>query len=115
MMKKLNRRGFTVVELILSFVFVFIVAFGMYELIFNYRTRQNEESIKAQLNDYTNEITLAIQNDIFQRTLKNIDYCTISGSLIDECLVLYFNDGTNKQLSVESDYKVYNGESYSIF
>ena len=113
-MKKLNRRGFTVVELTLSFLFVFTVAFGMYELVFNYRSRQNEESIKSQLTDYTNQVTLAIQGDIAERTLKSIDYCTVNGALIDRCLVLYFNDGTSKKLAIESDYKVYQGEVYNI-
>ena len=71
-MRKLDNKGFTVVELTLSFIFVFTIAFSMYELLFNYRVRQNEESIKSQMMDYKNEVTLAIQNDINEKTLKNI-------------------------------------------
>ena len=56
-MRKLDNKGFTVVELTLSFIFVFTIAFSMYELLFNYRVRQNEESIKSQMMDYKNEVS----------------------------------------------------------
>ena len=113
-MKKLNNKGFTVVELTLSFLFVFTLAFSMYELLFNYRTKQNEEAIKAELVDYSNQVVLAIQNDISERTLKNIDYCMAGGSVIDKCLLLNFNDSTTKQLSVEKRDYEYDGELYKI-
>jgi len=115
MMKKLNRDGFTVIELLLSFLFAFVVAFAMYGLIFNYRVRLNEESIKNQLRDYTNQVTLAIQNDITERVLKDIDYCTFDdGTIIDRCLILHFNDGEMKKLSVEAGTKEYDGQIYDI-
>lgn len=113
-MKKLNNKGFTVVELILSFLFVFTLAISMYQLLSNYRDKQQEESIKSQLIDYKNEVTLAIQNDISDRTLKKIDYCINGGKVVDRCLVLYFNDGTTKQLAVEKGTKEYDGEEYDI-
>lgn len=113
-MKKLNNKGFTVVELTLSFVLVFTLAFSMYQLLFNYRVKQNEESIKAQLTDYRDQVTLAIQNDISDKKLKNIDYCMMGSNVVDRCLVLNFNDGTSKQLAVEKGIKTYNGEDYDI-
>ena len=111
-MRKLNNKGFTVVELTLSFIFVFTIAFSMYELLFNYRVRQNEESIKSQLMDYRTEVTLAIQNDINEKTLKNIEYCKQGTNVIDRCLVLNFNDNTSKQLAVEETTTVYDGNLY---
>ena len=111
-MRKLDNRGFTVVELTLSFIFVFTIAFSMYELLFNYRVRLNEESIKSQLMDYRNEITLAIQNDINEKTLKNIEYCKQGSNIIDRCLVLNFNDNTSKQLAVEDGTTEYDGNLY---
>lgn len=106
-MKKLNNKGFTVIELTVSFLFVFMVAFSMYQLLYNYRVRQNEESIKSQMIDYKNQVTLAIQNDINEKTLKYIDYCTEGGKRTSKCIVLYFNDNTSKQLSIEERKKVY--------
>ena len=111
-MRKLDNKGFTVVELTLSFIFVFTIAFSMYELLFNYRVRQNEESIKSQMMDYKNEVTLAIQNDINEKTLKNIDYCKQGSNIIDRCLVLNFNDNTSKQLAVEDSVTEYDGNIY---
>ena len=113
-MKKLNNKGMTIIELTLSFVFVFTLAFSMYQLLFNYRVKQMEESMKSQLIDYRNQIVLEIQNDISEKSLKSIDYCTNGGRVVDRCLVLYFNDGTTKQLAVEKGYKEYDGDEYEI-
>ena len=113
-MKKLNNKGMTIIELTLSFIFVFTLAFSMYQLLFNYRVKQNEESIKAQMLDYKNQVTMAIQNDISEKRLKSIDYCTNGGKVVDRCLILYFNDGTTKQLAVEKGTKEYDGDEYEI-
>ena len=114
-MKKLNNNsGFTIIELILSFVFVFTLAFSTYEIIFNYKEKRDQESYRTQMNDYKNEVTLAIQKDITERTLNNIDYCYNNAKLIEKCLVLSFNDGTKKQLSIESTPKEYDGETKNV-
>ena len=113
-MKKLNNKGFTIVELIVSFLFVFMLAFSMYELLFSYRTKQNEESIKAQLIDYKNQVTLAIQGDIYDKKLKNIDYCSYGTTVKDRCIILNFNDGTSKQLAIEEGTRTIDGEEYPI-
>lgn len=113
-MKKLNNKGFTIVELIVSFLFVFMLAFSMYELLFSYRTKQNEESIKAQLIDYRNQVTIAIQNDIYDKKLKNIDYCAYGTTVKDRCIILNFNDNTSKQLAIEEGTRTIGGEEYPI-
>ena len=70
-MKRINNQsGFTVIELVLSFVFVFTIALSMFELLFNYRQRRDEESVRLQMQDYSSEITLAIQKDIINHFLK---------------------------------------------
>ena len=107
-MKRINNQsGFTVIELVLSFVFVFTIALSMFELLFNYRQRRDEESVRLQMQDYSSEITLAIQKDITERVLKSIDYCKSNNKIIPNCLKLYFNDNTNKELSVEEDTTTY--------
>lgn len=113
-MKKLNNKGFTVVELVVSFIFVFTMAFAMYELLYNYRVKQNEESIKSQLIDYKNQVTLAIQNDIYDKKLKTIDYCNYGSTVKDKCIVLNFNDNTSKQLAIEEGTRLIDGEEYPI-
>ena len=113
-MKKLNdQSGFTIIELVLSFVFVFTIAFSMYQLVFNYKEKRDQESLSAMMTDYKNEVTLAVQRDINDRILKRIDYCTNGSEVIEKCLVLYFNDGTKKQLSVESEKVEYEGEEFN--
>ncbi len=106
-MKKMNNKGFTIIELTLSFVFVFTLAFSMFQLLYNYRVKQDSESMKSQMLDYKNQITLAIQNDINNKKLRLIDYCKSGGVITNRCLVLHFNDGTTKQLSVEDSTTIY--------
>lgn len=106
-MKKMNNKGFTIIELTLSFVFVFTLAFSMFQLLYNYRVKQNNKSMRSQMVDYKNQVTLAIQNDINNKKLRLIDYCKSGGIVTGKCLVLHFNDGTTKQLSVEETTTVY--------
>lgn len=106
-MKKINNKGFTIIELTLSFVFVFTLAFSMFQLLYNYRVKQNTESMRSQMIDYKNQVTLAIQNDINNKKLRLIDYCKSGGLITGKCLVLHFNDGTTKQLSVEERTTIY--------
>ncbi len=111
---KRDNRGFTVIELILSFIFVFTLAFSMYQLLFSYRTRQNTESIRSQMLDYRDQVTLAIQNDIVEKNLKSIESCYIGGNVVNRCIVLNFNDNTKKKLSVEDGTVTYDGNDYDI-
>lgn len=107
-MKKLNNKGFSVVELTISFLVVFMIAFAMYDLLFNYRDKETEESIEKDLKSYTNQIILAIQNDISERKLKLIDECYIKATETkSNCIDLQFNDGTNKWLYVDKEEKKY--------
>lgn len=106
-MKRINNKGFTIIELTLSFVFVFTLAFSMFQLLYNYRVKQNNESMRSQMIDYKNQVTLAIQNDINNKKLRLIDYCKSGGLITGKCLVLHFNDGTTKQLSVEETTTMY--------
>lgn len=123
-MKKLNNKGFTLIEVTLSFLTAFMMAFSMYDLLFGYRERQYEESLISQLEDYSSQVQLAIQNDISERKLKVIIDDTanltkptdgkldIAGEKEERyAVILKFNDGTEKRLAVVDEIKKFKDTS----
>lgn len=99
-MKMLNNKGFTVIELVLSFAFVSILSVGMLVVAFDYRSKQKQESIKNDLISLSNSITMDIQDDIFQRFLSSIEYCDTKDNIL-KCIRFNFKDGTNKELQLK--------------
>ena len=94
-----NNKGFTVVELIASFVFVSILSLSLFAIVINYNNKQKDEEIKAELLAFKSKLTIDIEQDIQRFGLKRIDYC--DSSSIDthsSCIELSFNNGTKKQL-----------------
>ncbi|MBR1385571.1 MAG: type II secretion system protein [Bacilli bacterium] len=92
-----SNKGFTVVELIASFVFVSILSISLFGIIMNYRDKQIDSSIEADLLAFKSKLTIDIEQDIQRKGLKNIQYC--DSSEIDtkkSCIRLNFNDGDTK-------------------
>ncbi len=112
-MRKLNNKGFTVIELILSFIFVMILALSMFGLLTSYKNKSQIESIKADIVTYKNDITANIQKDINAKILRRAEYCNSGAHPVKSCVMLYFNDNTSARLSVETgSYTDEYGENY---
>ncbi len=98
---KLDKKGFTVIELILSFIFVMFLAIGMFSLVNSYREREETETIRSELLTLRNTITSDIYKDTTTRKVKKMNYCLDgSNQVIDNCIEIYFMDDTMKQLKV---------------
>jgi type II secretory pathway pseudopilin PulG len=103
----LNNKGFTVVELIMSFVFSSILAVSLFAVILNYRDKQIDTSIQTKLLAFKSELIIDVQQDIQRLGLRSIDYCTnSSGGRVSRCIVLSFMNGTSKQFKVQEEPKV---------
>lgn len=99
-----NKKGFTVIELILSFALVMFLAVAMFAVVNNYRTRQQKESVNRELTKLKTTLTQDIYEDITNKKLKKIEYCKdAQGEIIKQCVYIYFQDGTNKQLKVNME------------
>lgn len=64
MIRKLNNRGLTAVELIVSFALVSIITIAMFGVVNRYRDKENMESFKNTVTTYKNTLTQTIYNDI---------------------------------------------------
>ena len=96
----MNKKGFTVIELILSFAFVAVLTVALFSLVMNYRKKEQYAEEVTELTAYKNNITMRVQNDIEQKLLQKVEYCTSGGSRINRCVELTFQDGTKSKLQV---------------
>ena len=127
---KLDNKGFTVIELILSFIFVMFLAIAMFSLINNYHEKEEREAIKSRLETLKNTLTTDIYQDTIKRKVRNMEYCLDSSDeVIDGCIVINFLDNTSKKLQIAhevievndeghyftytSDYLLYGGVKYN--
>jgi len=99
---KLDNKGFTVIELILSFVLVMFLAMSMFALVNNYKNREQKEAVKRDLLALQNTLTQDIYEDTTERKVDYIEYCKDeSGNNITQCININFLDNTAKQLKIE--------------
>ena len=102
-MNKLNNKGLSVIEVVLTFALVMIIASGILTIIMNYRYKMQIEMVRMELVSYKNTLTKEIQTDILDRGIHEIN---TSGLCLDEtdeysgCVNIVFKDGVEKILAV---------------
>lgn len=111
-MKTMNNKGFTLIEIILSFSFIMVICIGLFVTANNYKNKQQLESSKRDLQTYKTTLLTDIQKDITEKELKEITECTS----ISNCYELSFNDNTQKVIQKDSSSKViiYGGIKYPV-
>lgn len=73
-MKNLNNRGLTAIEILVCFSIVIVIVMSMFKVINNQKDKQTIESYKNSITTYKNSVTKTIEDDI--RTgngIKTID------------------------------------------
>ena len=108
-----NNKGFTVIELIMSFLFASILALSLFSIIILYRSRQTDASIESDLLAFKSTLLMDIQNDIQLRGLKQMDNCPPTqedindGKRIHErCVSILFNDDVVKTFEIKGELKI---------
>ena len=102
-MKKLNNKGLSVVEVILTFTLVMIIASGLLTIIMNYKARAQIEMKRLELVTYKNTLTKEIQTDILDRGIYEINTEGLCKEQVDQyssCINIVFKDGIEKILAV---------------
>lgn len=64
MMKRLNNKGLTVVEILVCFSIVVVIVMSMFKVVNNQKSKQEIESTKNSMLTYKNETTKTIEEDI---------------------------------------------------
>lgn len=112
-----NNKGFTVVELIASFVFTSVLAITLFAAVQNYKDKQADSVIASELLAFKSQLLIDIEKDIQTKGLYEIEYANCSAAaigsegstivtIVPRCVDLKFNDGTSKRLLVSRKSKV---------
>ena len=105
----MNKKGFTTIELIVSFTLVSIMIVALMSIVLNYRNRIMREDTKSQIVDFKNQITKIIYDDIINGKYQKILSC-------EEKKCAKFVDGENNiyELRIDNNYLIYNDIKYQI-
>lgn len=95
----MNKKGFSIIELVLSFSLLAIVLTGLISYSLTYGTRSEVESIKNNIVDFKNAVTKTINDDIINLGLTKIENATN---------YTYYND-----IKTNTLYHYANSNSYS--
>lgn len=108
-----NKKAFTVVELIIAFIFVMTISLAMLKLVLTYQKLSKEAVLKQELSSFHEELMSTIQKDIRIKILKRIDKCPLN---LKEryCLEFKFHDSSSAKLKVIK-YKNKDNEEFDIF
>ena len=71
----LNKKGFTIAEVIVSFSIVSIILASMIASMMYYRDKVKDEEVVTQLVDFKNTVTIAVNSDIINKGFKKADSC----------------------------------------
>lgn len=70
-MRKLNNKGMTTAEILVSFILVSLISAILYTTVSNYNTRRQMENYKLQISTYKNTLTKSIQDDLIKNGVTN--------------------------------------------
>ena len=100
-MKKLNNKGITTIEVIISFVIVVIISASLYTTVTNYNQKRLIEGYKSKIYTYKNKVTKTIQDDFIKIGLTQASYTNQHlGSSIVHTVNCDLKDGTKRKLII---------------
>lgn len=71
-MKKLNNKGMTIVEILITFIIIAAISVSLYASIANLKGKEEISSYKERINTYKNLLTRDIQNDVIMKKLIDV-------------------------------------------
>lgn len=124
----LNKKGMTVVEIVLTFSIIMIITVGMLLIMVNYHNKVAVSLERLRMETFKNNLTQDIYSDILKLGIERIEEATdttnpenpcyeninlpLSEKLnLNRCVVLYFQNGDEKVLGTS---KIISGDKNSI-
>ena len=109
-----NNKGFTITELIVTFVIVMSITLGLFAVVDNYRERQQKATYRKELNSYKNEIVKIIQDDVLYKGVKKIEGINVNDESFNQGIKITFKDdpASYKELKVNNSEIKYGDISY---
>lgn len=129
---KLNNKGISIIEIVLTFSLIMIMVIGMIGIVFNYREKASVSLEKLDMHTFKNTITKDIQDDILEYGVKEINTngeCT-NNTELNNCVNIVFKNGEEKifgtskiavgtsdeeiKKSIENKFLYYDGLKYKL-
>ena len=76
---RLNNKGITSVELLVCFIIVSTIVVSMYNLILNYRNREQIEDVNNEVVAFSNNLQEVIQSDLVMGHLVSVSNVSVDG------------------------------------
>ena len=102
-MMKLNSKGMTTIEILVTFVLVVILTVSMYGTVSSYKSKQQIESYKEKIYTYKNLLTKEIQDDLIKRRVTSADIENNDDTKLHKyttTIKLHFADNSTKNLVI---------------
>ncbi len=99
-MKKLNNKGMTIVELVLCFAIIVIIALGMFNTVIEMKNDLYQQTINNELSDFQTNLLITIENDLIISGYKTLEDCSTTNV---KCANLQFVNQSVKQLKIDLD------------
>lgn len=106
----MNKKGFTLVELLVSFVLSMIIVIILFQLIISLKDVYMSSGLKTELLNKQNLMTNKIYTDLLDKTVSTISNCEDT----DICIEFLFSDSTSKKLIVDQTKKTLTYDDYVI-
>lgn len=101
---KLNNKGITLVEVIVSFALLMIILVGLFNIIMEVKSDVTDKQMEKEFKDFDNLMIARIQGDLIKNKVKN---CETEGSKSVSC--------ENKiTIKIDNGMITYNGVEYAI-
>ena len=71
----LNKKGFTIAEVLVSFSLISIILASIISATLFYRDRLKQEEIVTELNDFKNSVMKAVYDDIIYNKIERVEAC----------------------------------------
>lgn len=95
-MKKLNNKGMTIVEIVVTFVMLMVLVLGMLNLTNEIKTTSKQKQFYKELTEYSSLVQSTIQDDLIKNVLTDVSECNVDKAEI--CLNFKFKNSSDKQL-----------------
>ena len=93
----LNKKGFTIAEVVVSFTLISVILASMISATVYYRDKVKSEEVISQLLDFKNDITKTIYDDIVSGKLVRAERCASNN---ESCIKFIDNENNNHTLSI---------------
>lgn len=102
-MRKLNNKGMTAIEILVTFLIVAVIVVSLYDGIISLKNKETISSYKLSLVTYRDLLTKDIQDDLIKVGLAGAEVSSLSGST-GYRVTLTLRDGSKRLLEVKQQF-----------